>query len=158
LSRLIQALEKLDQLNNQFSSLDGRREQLVKNLMAYESELEEIKELDLSYQKLSKFFTSMGTTEQERLQKWFEQVVTHGLATVFGEGVYRFVITGPEVKTNEIAIGFDVLERIGDVDYPRDPYNEMGGGVCDVLSFLLQFLMVFFWPFAQRWLYSFCFC
>jgi len=141
--RLTTALVAFETSKKKYAGFEGQQKALDALLGDYEAALEECKSLDLSYQKLGKFFTSMGTEEQERLQKWFEQVVTYGLATVFGDGVYSFRISGPEVKANEIAIGFDVIERIGDVDYPRDPFEEMGGGVCDVLSFLLQFLMVF---------------
>jgi len=134
-------IARLDSFRRKFDQHEGQRAALEQLLHSYESQVAELRELDLSYQRLQKFFQAMGTEEQERLQRWFEQVVTYGLHSVFSN--YSFVVVGPEVKANEIAIGFKIIERVGDRDLERDPYEEMGGGVADVLSFLLQFLMVF---------------
>ena len=121
---------------------EGQKTTLESLLADYEKQVGEFQRLDLAYGRLQKFFQSMGAQEQERLQRWFEQVITYGLQAVFGLG-YRFIIIGPEIKMNEIAIGFTVIERSGDQEYERDPYTEMGGGIADVLAFLLQFVMVF---------------
>jgi DNA repair exonuclease SbcCD ATPase subunit len=141
--RIIKLINDLDDSRRKLASLEGKEAALQEQLNRYEDQVQQCESLDLSYQKLAKFFQTMGTEEQQRLQHWFEKVVTYGLNSVFGEGVYRFSISGPEVKGAEIALGFDVVERIDGMDYSRDPYNEMGGGIADVLAFLLQFIMVF---------------
>jgi hypothetical protein len=141
-SSLEDLLQKADKCIKLFAKCDGRKQTLERFLNGLNTEVANCKTLDLSYQRLQKFFQHMGTTEQENLQRWFEQVITYGMRSVFGDA-YRFVIIGPEIKANEIAIDFKIMKRSGDTELERDPYDEMGGGVADVLSFLLQFIMVF---------------
>jgi predicted ATPase len=56
---------------------------------------------------------------------------------------YSFRITKPEIKANEVVVSFKVIQTKNEVEYERDVYTEMGGGVADVLSFLLQFIVVY---------------
>jgi DNA repair exonuclease SbcCD ATPase subunit len=140
--RIDRLVDRLEVSSRRFAVYEGRKDQLEQLLSNHENNIEQCRDLDISYQKLQKFFQLMGSNDQERLQRWFEQVITYGLQTVFGN-VYRFVIIGPEIKGNEIAIRFAVMKRSGDVELERDPYGEMGGGIADVLAFLLQFTMVF---------------
>lgn len=138
---LEELLSQVNRLSRTIAIYQGRVEALQANLTAHEAEVSSLEGLDVSYQKLQKFFQGMGTADQEKLQRWFEQVVTYGMQSVFGE-LYRFSIVGPEIKANELAISFRILKRHGDAELELDPYNEMGGGIADVLAFLLQFIMV----------------
>ena len=104
-------------------------------------EINRDKHLEIVHEKVQKFFHSLGTEEQAKLQQWLERVISYGLQSVFNSEFF-FVITGPTVKANDITLGFRVIEVIDGVKHERDPYNDMGGGMSDVLSFLLQFLLV----------------
>lgn len=140
--RLKQLTSRLEACRHLFSKIDGRRQALESAAAAYALEVEECSQRDLSYKKLQAFFQGMELDEQARLQRWFESVITYGLQAIFGDA-YRFIIIGPEVRNNELSLNFKIMKRYADSELEQDPYDEMGGGVADVLSLLLQFIMVF---------------
>jgi DNA repair exonuclease SbcCD ATPase subunit len=135
--------DQVDELVNRLHSLYGVYKTYDRQVTSLTVDVENLSKKAFSLEKVAKFFQRVATDEQQKLQEWFEQIITYGFNVVFGEGVYRFKIGGPELKGNEITLSFDIVERVGDIDYNRDPYNEMGGGVADVLSFLLQFVVLF---------------
>ncbi|HEC65247.1 MAG TPA: hypothetical protein ENI23_08135 [bacterium] len=122
----------------------GQRQKLLDSLVSVRKELCSTQEMEHIYIKLQKFFQSLGTTEQQKLRIWVQKVVTYGLESVFEDKFY-FTISEPEIKANEVSLDFAVVEvdRENNKTIECDPYDEMGGGVADVLSFLLQFLLVF---------------
>ena len=133
---------RLSKVSRTASLADGRRKAILQQRDKFQLELEQCRQLDVAYQCVQKFFQNMGTHEQIALQQWFQNVMTYGIQSVFGSA-YRFLIIGPEVKNNEIAVSFKVVKRFGDSEIERDPFDEMGGGVADVVAFLLQFVMVY---------------
>ena len=137
--------DRLDILSGKFRDSHDRLTRVVSHRDTLVSELDELQEdinrcksLSMSYDKVQKFFQHLGSEEQTKLQKWIEIIVSYGLNTVFGQE-FKFQITGPEIKGSEVTIGFEVIDSSGN---PRDPYTELGGGLADVLSFLLQFVIV----------------
>ena len=141
--------ERFAQLSNRLHSVEisltkkiAARDIVAGAAEGFEVEINKSKHLEVVHQKVQKFFHSLGTEEQAKLQQWLERVISYGLQSVFNIEFF-FVITGPTVKANDITLGFRVVEVIDGVKHERDPYNDMGGGMADVLSFLLQFLLVF---------------
>ena len=136
--RLKSLQERMTEVKLSFSLLQGQENEILRGLQFASNQCESYKFLQTSYERIQLFFQSLGTNEQVKLQRWIESMVTYGLQCVFGTR-YGFRISEPEIKGNEVSIDFDVIDSTG---RPRDPYEEMGGGVADVLAFLLQFIIV----------------
>lgn len=140
--RFAQLSDRLRGVELSLTAKIAARDTLANAANNYITEINRGKHLEVVHQKVQKFFHSLGTEEQTKLQQWLERVISYGLQSVFNSEFF-FVITGPTVKANDITLGFRVIEVIAGVKHERDPYNDMGGGMADVLSFLLQFLLVF---------------
>lgn len=139
---LAKLLENYSRISRNVHVKEGILEGLEVQANTIDLDIGNLKQVEVSMARVQQFFHTLGTAEQERLQKWMEQLVTYGLQTVFGSN-YSFRILGPEISRNEVVLTFEIVEKIGDESYSRDPYTSMGGGIADVLSFLLQFLIVF---------------
>ena len=100
------------------------------------------------HRKASAFFQSMSDQESQRFQTNLETLVTAGLQVVFKEPMKFCIEIGTE--RNTINVHFFVDSLVNGHQAKLDILTAKGGGVADVVAFLLQFLMVYYLPNRRR--------
>jgi len=96
----------------------------------------------LCYRKASAVFQALSDEETKHFHADMKTLVTAGLQAVFEEEM-TFEIDF-KVERNVISTKFLVGSNVGGTYCKFDILSAKGGGVADVVSFLLQFLMVYY--------------
>lgn len=96
------------------------------------------------HRKASIFFQSLSDDESSKFQAKLETLVTAGLQVVFQEPMKFCIDVGTE--RNTITVRFFVESLVNGYKAKLDILSAKGGGVADVVAFLLQFLMVHYLP------------
>ena len=100
------------------------------------------------HRKASVFFQSLSDDESSKFQAKLETLVTAGLQVVFQEPMKFCIDVGTE--RNTITVRFFVESIVNGYKAKLDILSAKGGGVADVVAFLLQFLMVHYLPNRRR--------
>lgn len=100
------------------------------------------------HKKASAFFQSLSDDESAKFQAKLETLVTAGLQVVFQEPMKFCIDVGTE--RNTITVRFFVESVVNGYKAKLDILSAKGGGVADVVAFLLQFLMVHYLPNRRR--------
>ena len=100
------------------------------------------------HRKASVFFQSLSDDESSKFQAKLETLVTAGLQVVFQEPMKFCIDVGTE--RNTITVRFFVESLVNGYKAKLDILSAKGGGVADVVAFLLQFLMVHYLPNRRR--------
>lgn len=85
------------------------------------------------------FLNSFADERQEKVQRRIEQLVTHGVQTIFGEGMTFHVIS--EQKANRTEVTFALRSAMGDQVVETPILDARGGGVAAVVGFLLRLIV-----------------
>ena len=96
------------------------------------------------HRQASVFFQSLSDDESSKFQTKLETLVTAGLQVVFQEPM-KFCID-VRIERNTITICFFVESIVNGYTAKLDILSAHGGGVADVVAFLLRFLMVHYLP------------
>ena len=102
----------------------------------------------VAHRKASVFFQSLSDDESNKFQTKLETLVTAGLQVVFQEPMKFCIDVGTE--RNTITVRFFVESLVNGYKAKLDILSAKGGGVADVVAFLLQFLMVHYLPNRRR--------
>lgn len=101
-----------------------------------------------TFRKVGVIFQALSDEESSKFQSNLKRLVTAGLQVVFEEQLeFDMEIT---VERNVMAVNFYVISIVNQVKLRLDILSAKGGGVADVVSFLLQFLLVYYLPNRRR--------
>lgn len=111
-------------------------------------ELSDLKALQELTVQVVGILTAIGEERQERAQKQIEALVTHGLRTIFGENLSFHVIQ--DVKRSQADVQFVIRTEttVGQIDTPV--MDARGGGMANVVGFLLRLVVLLLSPDRQR--------
>lgn len=85
------------------------------------------------------FLNSFADERQEKVQKRIEQLVTHGVQTIFGDDM-TFHVTS-EQKASRSEVTFSLRSTMGDQVVETPILDSRGGGVAAVVGFLLRLIV-----------------
>lgn len=132
---------KLSDLDRQYFLLEGNRQGLESILNNNRSEISQLDTVIIDLEKCAKVFQVLIESKKEEIKKKLESLVTQGLQTIFERDDYRFAIN-MEIKRNVMTASPMVYSRFQGEDFGVDPMDGRGGGLCDVISFLLQVIVL----------------
>jgi len=129
--------QRFDNLDRQITTIEGQRFSL-KNLLEEQKKLldganQDVVECDLSL----KLLELVGTTGRARVKDEIEVLVTHALRSTFNREDYQFLVNFLH-RRNQIECDL-LLETNG---RSGDPLESSGGGVVDVITTALRFVML----------------
>lgn len=101
-----------------------------------------------TFRKVGVIFQALSDEESSKFQSNLKRLVTAGLQVVFEEPMEFDIELA--VERNVMAVNFYVTSLINDTKIRLDILSAKGGGVADVVSFLLQFLLVYYLPQRRR--------
>lgn len=85
------------------------------------------------------FLNSFADERQEKVQRRIEELVTHGLTTIFEEPMSFHVIS--EQKANRTEVSFTLRSTMGAQVVETPILDARGGGVAAVVGFLLRLII-----------------
>lgn len=85
------------------------------------------------------FLNSFADERQERVQRRIEELVTHGVQTIFGDDMTFHVIS--EQKASRTEVSFALRSTMGDQVVETPILDARGGGVAAVVGFLLRLIV-----------------
>lgn len=104
-----------------------------------QAEAEEFKAQTIACEEAVAFLNSFADERQNAVQKQIEQMVTHGLQTIFGDDLTFHVIS--EQKANRSEVTFSLRSMMGDEVVETPILDARGGGVAAVVGFLLRLIV-----------------
>lgn len=125
--------------------LIGKKERylvLQEQCVALKTKIEGLSEAIATFRKAAAVFQSLSDEESKKFQTNLKTLVTAGLQTVFDEGMDFDLDVG--LERNVPVVDFFVSSMVGGQNIKLDILSARGGGVADVVAFLLQFLMVYY--------------
>lgn len=99
----------------------------------------EAKELMIACEEATAFLNSFADARQEKVQQQVEDLVTHGVQTIFGEGLTFHVLS--EQKANRAEVHFVLRSLMGEETVETPILDARGGGVAAVIGFLLRLIV-----------------
>jgi DNA repair exonuclease SbcCD ATPase subunit len=143
------------QFRQRLRAIERRHEQQIGELRAIaahaRSSKERIEALEATaarYAKASAVLSSYAQTSQEDVQKKIETLVTHGLTSIFGEGL-SFHITS-SARGKQTVTNLTVKSTINGQEIETDILSARGGGVAATAGFLLRLTIMLLTPNAPR--------
>jgi DNA repair exonuclease SbcCD ATPase subunit len=121
--------------------MEGKRQGLESIIDNNRTEIEKLDEIVVDLDKCAKVFQYLIESKKEEVKRKIESLVTQGLQTIFERDDYRFTIN-MEVKRNVMTATPIVFSKFQGEDFGVDPMDGRGGGLCDVISFLLQIIVL----------------
>lgn len=85
------------------------------------------------------FLNSFADERQDKVQRRIEELVTHGVQTIFGDEMTFHVIS--EQKANRTEVSFSLRSSMGDQVVETPILDARGGGVAAVVGFLLRLII-----------------
>lgn len=99
----------------------------------------EAEALVIACEEATSFLNSFADERQEKVQRQVETLVTHGVQTIFGEGLTFHVIS--EQKANRAEVSFSLRSMMGEEVVETPILDARGGGVAAVVGFLLRLIV-----------------
>lgn len=117
----------------------GEAKALAQQGKQAQQQAEDAKELVISCEEAVAFLNSFADARQEKVQRQVEDLVTHGVQTIFGDGLTFHVIS--EQKSNRTEVHFVLRSLMGDQTVETPILDARGGGVAAVIGFLLRLIV-----------------
>lgn len=133
--------KKHSDLEQKYFLLEGKRQGLQSALKNNRSEISSLTDTIADLESCAKVFAVLIESKKEEVKKKMESLVTRGLQTIFERDDYRFSIN-MEIKRNVMTAAPMVYSKFQGEDFGVDPMDGRGGGLCDVISFLLQVIVL----------------
>lgn len=103
------------------------------------NQAEESKAMVVACEEATAFLNSFADERQTKVQRQIEELVTHGVQTIFGEGLTFHVIS--EQKANRSEVSFSLRSLMDDQVVETPILDARGGGVAAVVGFLLRLIV-----------------
>jgi len=100
------------------------------------------------YDEIITLFQSISEERQNDVQAKIQALVTHGLQTIFGEDIFFQINTASRGKL--AASDLVIVSVKGDERVETPVLDARGGGVANVVGFLLRLIIVLLTPNARR--------
>lgn len=122
----------------------GEAKALAKRAKADLAEAEQAEKRADALEKVVAVLNSFADERQEAVQSKVEQLVTHGLQTVFDDSLSFHVVS--ETKARRVETRFVVRSKMGEEVVETSILDARGGGVAAVAGFLLRLIVVLLQP------------
>lgn len=93
----------------------------------------------IACEEATAFLNSFADERQAKVQQQVEDLVTHGVQTIFGDGLTFHVLS--EQKANRAEVHFVLRSSMGDQTVETPILDARGGGVAAVIGFLLRLIV-----------------
>lgn len=103
------------------------------------SQADDAQALVIACEEAVAFLNSFADERQERVQRRIEELVTHGVQTIFGDDMTFHVMS--EQKANRSEVTFSLRSSMGDQVVETPILDARGGGVAAVVGFLLRLII-----------------
>ena len=133
--------KKYSDLERKYYVLEGKRQGLESIITTNRSEIVQLNDTLADLDKCAEVFKVLIESKKEEVKRKIESLVTKGLQTIFEREDYRFAIN-MEVKRNVMTATPIVYSKFQGEDFGVEPMDGRGGGLCDVISFLLQLIVL----------------
>lgn len=143
-TRMRRKRSEVDRRVGEATALAQRGKALVGEIATLEGEADTLS-------KASTILTTIGEQRQELAQRTIEQLVTHGLQTIFDDNLSFHIVQ--DVKRNQVDVSFVVRTTLADgstVD--TSVMDARGGGVAAVVGFLIRLVVMLLGKDRQRML------
>ena len=136
------------ELATRFSSLkdayhvsDGKRQGLQSIINNTTAEIYQLEDMLCELDKCLNVFSVLIESKKEEIKNRIESLITKGLQTIFERSDYRFSIN-MEIKRGVMTASPMVHSLFQGEEFATDPMDGRGGGLCDVIAFLLQVIVL----------------
>lgn len=97
-------------------------------------------EIVIACEEATAFLNSFADERQTKVHQQIEDLVTHGIQTIFGDGLTFHVLS--EQKSNRTEVSFSLKSTMGDGETVETSIlDARGGGVAAVVGFLLRLII-----------------
>jgi DNA repair exonuclease SbcCD ATPase subunit len=139
MSTFTEVEELLDNTTRRIERRIGEAKALAEQGRRAKQQAEQAKATMVACEEATAFLNSFADARQAKVQLRIEQLVTHGLTTIFGEDLTFHVLS--EQKANRTEVSF-VLRSTMDGQMVETPIlDARGGGVAAVIGFLLRLII-----------------
>jgi DNA repair ATPase RecN len=145
----LDALERV--VSEQRRSLDrqfGRAEQVARSGKAEEAEVARLRALADIQLSTATVLTSIGEEAQETARAQVEALATRALQVIFGSHLSFHLVPGE--RAGQVTLEFEVWSDYGGVVTKTSVLDAHGGGMAQVVGFVLQLVVLLLTPDARR--------
>lgn len=128
-------------LQKKFYEVNAKRNVLCDMIFKCENEILVVENDINVLQKCMKVMQTLIEIKKEEVKSKIESLVTRGLRTIFERDDYRFSIE-MEIKRNVMNAHPIVYSNFQGKEFGADVIDGHGGGLCDVISFILQVIVL----------------
>jgi len=140
-SNSIHLKTKFSSIKDQYHILEGKRQALASTFEKSQAEIVELDDMLVELDKCLNVFEVLISSKKEEIKRRIESLVTQGLQTIFERPDYKFSI-GMEIKRGVMTASPMVHSLFQGEEFIGEPIESHGGGLCDVISFLLQVIVL----------------
>jgi DNA repair exonuclease SbcCD ATPase subunit len=131
--------ELLDRATRRLDRRIGEAKALAEQGRRAKDQAEQAKSLMVACEEATTFLNSFADARQATVQRRIEQLVTHGLSTIFGEDLTFHVQSEQKSNRNEVTF---VLRSSMEGQVVETPIlDARGGGVAVIIGFLLRLII-----------------
>lgn len=117
----------------------GEAKSLVAQGKKAKEQAEDAEATVIACEEATAFLNSFADERQAKVQRQIETLVTHGVQTIFGDGLTFHVIS--EQKANRTEVTFSLRSMMGEEVVETPILDARGGGVAAVVGFLLRLII-----------------
>ena len=129
----------------------GRALQLVQAGRAAEADIARLEGQVAMHARVAALFTTVGEQAQETARRQFEELATHGLQAVFGEGLSFRLLPGE--TGGQVTLEPVIRSEHGGRVIETPALSARGGGMVAVTGFIMQLVMLMKTPAARKVLF-----
>lgn len=104
------------------------------------NEISELRHQIQLYERAGAILTSLGEDRQSATQQRIEALVTQGLKAIFDDELSFHLVPG--VRAKAPVVDFIVRSRVGSTTVDTDVLNARGGGLAQIVGFLLRLVIL----------------
>ena len=139
MASLVEVQTALSAAERRFERRVGEAKALAAQGQKAKAEADQLSETVVACEEAVAFLNSFADERQEKVQRRVEELVTHGVRTIFGDDLSFHVIS--EQKANRTEVSFSLRSSMGDQIVETPILDARGGGVAAVVGFLLRLIV-----------------
>jgi chromosome segregation ATPase len=132
---------RIRNIEKEFYRMQGRKLALKKEITSHRDRKDKLKRKVRFANDCVQVFQLLAELKKKQVKKKIEGLVTKGLRTIFERNDYRFEIQ-MEQKRGVMSAKPLLYSRFGKEEFPTDIMEGHGGGLVNVVSFILQVIVL----------------
>ena len=132
---------RFSSLQKNYFILEGKRLGLQSTLEKSQAEITHLDDVLIELDKCLNVFQVLIESKKREIKCRIESLITQGLRTIFERPDYKFTIN-MEIKRGVMTASPMVHSLFQGEEFQGEPMESHGGGLCDVISFLMQVIVL----------------